>query len=80
MTPAYLCRIVALIGNEVTELARFQSYPFPSAVRCVTNDLCAKKWWMEWTLKDKDCITPRWRPPVSATEHNNRARRARLSR
>lgn len=79
MTPAYLCRIVALIGNEVTELARFHSYPFPSAIRCVTADL-SSKWWMEWTLRDKDCITPRWRPSVSAAAHNQRASRARQSR
>lgn len=58
------------------ELKRFDHYPVPSAVRCVTADL-HWPWEMEWTLKDKDCISDRWQPPMSQTALNMRARRAR---
>lgn len=58
MTLPYAARIMALIGGEPFELARFKRMPFPSALRYYTEGLDAY-WWIERTLTDRETITSR---------------------
>lgn len=77
MKAPYYARILTAIGDTVIELVRFtKRHP------------CASDWsywlegrenrcWVEWPTPDKQCISARWEPPVSAAAHYARARKAR---
>ncbi len=77
MKAPYYARICTAIDDTVIELVRF-----------VRRKPCATDWnywldgrehrcWVERPTRDKQCISARWEPPVSAAAHYARARKAR---
>ena len=79
MRTPYIARICTAIDGLCIELARF-SRPIHQDDISFWTDGRSRRTWVEIPLRDAQCISARWEPPVSAAAHYARARKARKSK